>query len=156
MAAHYANLDWAIAERHIDLKRLSERTETRLREARNATSPNNLLPAPPKGVFGCTMEQLNKSPVTDTYTDIPGGLPYVVSGWNTCDSTWTKGIGQGALGPADPLYGKAGPPIALSLTGQGNASNGQPNPVPVANTVAEVGSLSNFRSDHPNGGLFLL
>jgi len=35
MAAHYANLDWAIAERHIDLKRLSEQTQTRLREARN-------------------------------------------------------------------------------------------------------------------------
>jgi prepilin-type N-terminal cleavage/methylation domain-containing protein len=122
----------------------------------NSTSPNNSLPALTQGVAGCTMEQLNKNPVTDTFTDIPGGLPYVVSAWNTCDSTWTKGIGQGALGAADPLFGKAGPPIALDLTGQGNASNGQPNPAPVANTVAQVGSLSNFRSSHPNGGLFLL
>jgi prepilin-type N-terminal cleavage/methylation domain-containing protein len=122
----------------------------------NATSPNNLLPALTEGVFGCTMEQLNKNPVTDTYTDIPGGLPYVVSAWNTCDSTWTKGIGKGALGTADPLYGKAGPPIGLSMTGLGNASNGQPNPAPLVNAVAEVGSLSNFRSSHPNGGLFLL
>ena len=52
--------------------------------------------------------------------------------------------------------GVAGPPISLDLTGQGNASNGKPNPNPLAATVANIGSLSNFRSDHPNGGLFLL
>ena len=45
------------------------------------------------------------------------------------------------------------PPIALDLTGQGNASNGKPNPAPLGGTT---GSLSNFRSNHPNGGLFLL
>ncbi len=33
MAAHYANLDWAVAERQIDLQRLGEQTQTRLREA---------------------------------------------------------------------------------------------------------------------------
>jgi len=35
MAAHYANLDWAVAERRIDLKQLSEQTEARLRETRS-------------------------------------------------------------------------------------------------------------------------
>jgi hypothetical protein len=42
------------------------------------------------------------------------------------------------------------------LTGQGNDSAGKPNPAPVANTNPETGSLSNFRSNHPSGGLFLL
>jgi hypothetical protein len=66
----------------------------------------------------------------------------VTSAFNTCTSTWASGAG--------------GPPISLSLTGVGNASNGQPNPAPLAATNPEIGSLSNFRSDHPNGGLFLL
>jgi hypothetical protein len=35
MAAHYANLEWAVAERQIDLKQLSEQTESRLRQAPN-------------------------------------------------------------------------------------------------------------------------
>ncbi len=52
--------------------------------------------------------------------------------------------------------GAGGPPISLSLTGVGNASNGQANPAPLAATTPTIGSLSNFRSDHPNGGLFLL
>lgn len=33
MSAHYANLEWAIEYRGLDLKQLSERTETRLRQA---------------------------------------------------------------------------------------------------------------------------
>ena len=41
------------------------------------------------------------------------------------------------------------------MTGQGNDSTGKPNPRPLG-TRPQVGSLSNFRSDHPNGGLFLL
>jgi hypothetical protein len=35
MSDHYANLEWAIEHRGLDLKQLSERTETRLRQARN-------------------------------------------------------------------------------------------------------------------------
>lgn len=34
MSDHYANLEWAIEHRGLDLKQLSERTETRLRQAR--------------------------------------------------------------------------------------------------------------------------
>lgn len=34
MSDHYANLEWAIEHRDLDLKQLSERTETRLRQAR--------------------------------------------------------------------------------------------------------------------------
>ncbi|HEV8067796.1 MAG TPA: DUF1559 domain-containing protein, partial [Planctomycetaceae bacterium] len=30
------------------------------------------------------------------------------------------------------------------------------NPAPLANTNPNIGSLSNFRSNHPGGGLFLL
>ncbi len=99
------------------------------------------------GTGACTMEQLNKNPVTDTFADLGGpagttGANFVTSAFNTCLSTWASGVG--------------GPPISLSLTGIGNASNGQPNPAPLANANPEIGSLSNFRSDHPNGGLFLL
>jgi len=35
MAAHYANLDWAVAERRMDLKQLGEQTAARLREAQS-------------------------------------------------------------------------------------------------------------------------
>src|SRR5688500_3840214 len=35
MAAHYANLEWAVAERGLDLKQLSEQTETSLKKARD-------------------------------------------------------------------------------------------------------------------------
>jgi prepilin-type N-terminal cleavage/methylation domain-containing protein len=88
----------------------------------------------------CTMEQLNKNPITDTFVSFNGpvGPGFVTSTFNTCLSTWD----------ANPTL----PPIALDLTGQGNASNGKPNPPPLNTTSSE----SNFRSDHPNGGLFLL
>ena len=35
MSDHYANLEWAVEHRGLDLKQLSGRTETRLRQARN-------------------------------------------------------------------------------------------------------------------------
>jgi hypothetical protein len=35
MSDHYANLEWAIEHRGLDLKQLSERTVTRLRQARS-------------------------------------------------------------------------------------------------------------------------
>ena len=98
------------------------------------------------GTGACTMEQLNKNPVTDTYSQYnciltAPTLAFFGSPFNTCASTWTQGFG---------------PPISLDLTGQGNASNGKPNPAPIAATVPNIGSVSNFRSNHPNGGLFLL
>ena len=76
---------------------------------------------------------------------VPDGenlMAFPTSSFNTCISSWDSGAG--------------GPPISLSLTGVGNASNGQANPAPLATTTPTIGSLSNFRSDHPNGGLFLL
>jgi hypothetical protein len=93
------------------------------------------------GQGACTMEQLNKNPVTDTFVQfLSKTVPpvFATSSFNTCASSW------------DTF--PALPPISLDLTGQGNASNGKPNPAP----LATIGSLSNFRSDHPNGGLFLL
>jgi hypothetical protein len=98
------------------------------------------------GNGGCTMEQMNKNPVTDTFADLGGppgttGPAFVTSAFNTCQSTWSAGFG---------------PPVSLDLTGQGNDSAGKPNPPPIANTNPEIGSLSNFRSNHPSGGLFLL
>jgi prepilin-type N-terminal cleavage/methylation domain-containing protein len=90
--------------------------------------------------MACTMEQMNKNPVTDSF-QIWGGLTaaaFIPSQFNTCMSTWDLNA--------------AAPPIALDLTGQGNASNGKPNPAPL---VAQ-GSLSNFRGNHPAGVLFLL
>ena len=38
----------------------------------------------------------------------------------------------------------------------GNASNGQVNPPVLTTLNANIQSMPNFRSDHPNGGLFLL
>jgi prepilin-type N-terminal cleavage/methylation domain-containing protein len=98
------------------------------------------------GNGACTMEQMNKNPVTDTFADLGGppgttGPAFVTSRFNTCQSTWSAGFG---------------PPVSLDLTGQGNDSAGKPNPAPIANTNPEIGSISNFRSNHPGGGLFLL
>jgi prepilin-type N-terminal cleavage/methylation domain-containing protein len=92
----------------------------------------------------CTMEQLNKNPVTDTFVSFggPPGPAFVTSTFNTCLSTWD----------ANPTL----PPVSLDLTGQGNDSAGKPNPTPLANANPNVSSESNFRSDHPGGGLFLL
>jgi prepilin-type N-terminal cleavage/methylation domain-containing protein len=102
----------------------------------------------------CTMEQLNKSPVTDGFVQLgstANPATFAASAFNTCQSTWDAGTTTGS-----PLFGLAGPPISLSLTGVGNASNGQANPAPLANANPNVQSTPNFRSDHPNGGLFLL
>ena len=114
-----------------------------LNSTNNSLAAQFVLTAAPTA---CTMEQLNKNPVTDAFADLglpPGsvGAGFVTSRFNTCASTQTSGFG---------------PPISLDLTGQGNASNGQPNPAPLAATNPEIGSISNFRSNHPNGGLFLL
>ncbi len=43
MAAHYANLEWAVAERQIDLKQLSEQTESRLRQAPNDNEARGVI-----------------------------------------------------------------------------------------------------------------
>jgi Peptidase family S41 len=43
MAAHYANLDWAVAERHIDLEELSELTESRLRESHSEAEARRVI-----------------------------------------------------------------------------------------------------------------
>ena len=43
MAAHYANLQWAIESRGLDLKQLSERTESRLRAARNDNEARQVI-----------------------------------------------------------------------------------------------------------------
>jgi hypothetical protein len=43
MSDHYANLEWAIEHRGLDLKQLSERTETRLRQARTDTEAQQVI-----------------------------------------------------------------------------------------------------------------
>lgn len=43
MAAHYANLDWAVAERRLDLKQLSEQTAARLREAQSDAQAQQVI-----------------------------------------------------------------------------------------------------------------
>jgi len=93
------------------------------------------IPAPTNGIcyFGerggwilaCTMEQLNKNPVTDTKA-------YLVTGGATffnCKSTATT---QGQ------------PPVQYDKT--------QAQPA----AYAGIASISNFRSDHPSGALFLM
>ena len=72
----------------------------------------------------CTMEPLNKNPVTDSYTYL-GDSPYSMA---TCASTWT-------------LTNLAPMPLL-----QGNQQVAQ----------SGINRLSNFRSDHPSGALFLM
>jgi hypothetical protein len=43
MAAHYANLDWAVAERRMDLKQLCETAEAKLRDAKNDTQARRAI-----------------------------------------------------------------------------------------------------------------
>ncbi|HEX5734566.1 MAG TPA: hypothetical protein VF131_17155 [Blastocatellia bacterium] len=43
MAAHYANLQWAIESRGLDLKQLSERTESRLRATRSDNDARQVI-----------------------------------------------------------------------------------------------------------------
>jgi hypothetical protein len=43
MSDHYANLEWAIEHRGLDLKQLSERTESRLRQARSDTDAQGAI-----------------------------------------------------------------------------------------------------------------
>jgi prepilin-type N-terminal cleavage/methylation domain-containing protein len=90
-------------------------------------------------VLGCTMEPLNKNPVTGTYAVY--GAPFAPS--LTCMSTWTAS----ALGliPGGPF-----PP----QTSQ-NAACQWPNAALFA-PASGWSSISNFHSDHPSGGLFLL
>lgn len=93
------------------------------------------IPAPTNGIcyFGerggwtlaCTMEQLNKNPVTDTKAYfVTGGATFF-----TCQSTATT---QGQ------------PPVQYDKT--------QTQPA----AYAGIASMSNFRSDHPSGAMFLL
>ena len=103
------------------------------------------------------MEQLNKNPVTDTFVDlsvVPARVCYRFL--EHLRQHVDQGHRPGNTRTRDPLVGLAGPPIGLDMTGQGNDSTGKPNPAPLANANPQVGSLSNFRSDHPDGGLFLL
>jgi hypothetical protein len=98
-------------------------------------------------IFGCTMEQLNKNPVTDTYVQFTKpGAPAVPGSWYTCASTWDAGMG---------------PPVSLNLSGLSGSGITNPTPASALSRVPQnggptVGSISNFRSDHPTGALFLL
>jgi hypothetical protein len=91
-------------------------------------------------VIGCTMEPLNKNPVTGTYAVY--GAPYAPS--LTCMSSWTLS----KLGAA----GVSGPPCGCPPTVSQNAVCQWPP----AYNAAQVSTMSNFHSDHPSGGLFLL
>jgi prepilin-type N-terminal cleavage/methylation domain-containing protein len=97
--------------------------------------------------FGCTMEQLNKTPVTDTFIQFASptsGSP-VGGMFFTCASTWTQGLNGSVAASA---------PRSIDLTGLGGT--GGATPAPLATATPTVGSISNFRSDHPQGALFLL
>jgi len=83
-------------------------------------------------VLACCMEPLNKNPVTDTYQLVLGFIFGGTSNSATCQSTWAQ----------------TGTPPLPGTT----ISNSWPAPLghPAYN------SMSNFRSDHPSGGLFLM
>ena len=100
---------------------------------------------PDGGQRACTMEQLNKNPVTDTFVDFggpPGASAFVTSSFNTCQSTWDA-----------PTRCSADQP---DVTGRGMPAMASPTRRHWRTRIPTIGSLSNFRSDHPGGGLFLL
>jgi hypothetical protein len=84
-------------------------------------------------LMGSTMEPLNKSPVTASYfaASVFGGGPGNTA--FTCQSTWA--INGAGFRPQPLAQGNAQTPLAYG---------------------SSFGSMSNFRSDHPSGGLFLL
>ena len=45
LSSHYANLEWAVADRHVDLKQLSERTEAALRRIHNDSEARETIEA---------------------------------------------------------------------------------------------------------------
>jgi prepilin-type N-terminal cleavage/methylation domain-containing protein len=103
------------------------------------TSPSDVLDATQPTYAGiragwimaCTMEPLNKNPVTGTY----GRLISSITEFYNCTSTWTQ---------------KGQPPIGWS------SAPGASNPAIAGAPYAGATGMSNFRSDHPSGGLFLL
>jgi prepilin-type N-terminal cleavage/methylation domain-containing protein len=112
------------------------------------TPPGDLLDAQGPGewyfgirggwVMACTMEPLNKNPVTGTY-----GVASVILGGSgvtglTCESTWHMPTAVGGGTAPIPTYDDNG--------NQGHATL----------AYGYSGSMSNFRSDHPAGGLFLM
>jgi prepilin-type N-terminal cleavage/methylation domain-containing protein len=82
--------------------------------------------------LACTMEPLNKNPVTGTYARV---VTSPVQSFFSCISTWTE---------------HAQPPIGWS------SAPGATNPVIAGAPYVGDSSMANFRSDHPSGGLFLL
>ena len=134
---------------------------------------------------GCTFEEINKHPVTDTFMILtpgpgpngaavpgtPGGpestgtsVTLAATGGNgqfySCQSTWTL-IPDEAFGGNQKYTGYAGysstqfpgvrglGPTGLDLTGSGGSGGNAPN------ALTNFSSISNFRSDHPQGALFL-
>jgi prepilin-type N-terminal cleavage/methylation domain-containing protein len=113
----------------------------------------------------CTMEQLNKHPVTDYYGILTAGPPTAggaIGNGNgsfyTCQSTWalldasiyggaSKYVGYAGYQGTDLLQGAG--PINIDWTQSGGTGT---NPV---GALTGYASISNFRSDHPSGGLFL-
>jgi len=79
-------------------------------------------------IMACTMEGLNKNPVTD-------GWALMGTTYKTCFSTWTNGSNNTQIAAQKPQ----GWPYTTAV-----------GPFPTR------GSLPNFRSDHPTGGLFVL
>jgi hypothetical protein len=111
---------------------------------------------------GCTMEQLNKHPVTDTFAMMAGASSGDGSGnagngagsFYTCKSSWTlvNATYEGAPSGYTPYAGfnktNGAGPTSFDFSGAGN-------PAPPA-ALTGFSSISNFRSDHPGSGLFLM
>jgi prepilin-type N-terminal cleavage/methylation domain-containing protein len=84
-------------------------------------------------VLACTMEPINKNPVTGSYALYASGDSSSLS----CASSWTTH--------------KTYPP-----TLSGSFRTNWPAPLAAAGVQPSAASMSNFRSDHPSGCLFLL
>jgi prepilin-type N-terminal cleavage/methylation domain-containing protein len=105
------------------------------------TSPSDVLDgtnATYKGIRGgwvmaCTMEPINKNPVTGSYGLYASGDTSSI----TCASSWTN----------NPKY-----PPTLS----GSFRTNWPPALAAGGVQPSAASMSNFRSDHPSGCLFLL
>ncbi len=102
--------------------------------------------------FGCTMEPLNKNPVTSTYAAV--AALGTASAFYTGQSTWT-------------IHGFPPMPFTVTRPGTANSFPAGEGTAPLyyptstvedQNTFAAGAdqSMSNFRSDHPSGANFLM
>jgi prepilin-type N-terminal cleavage/methylation domain-containing protein len=111
-------------------------------------------------IIGCTMEPLNKNPVTGTYAVYKNGIVQSLS----CMSSWSATLTTThwpvacKAGPFEGCGAAAPPSISQNVVCQWPPACkfGGLGPCCSAGTDGQNATMSNFHSDHPSGALFLM